>query len=236
MASSSQQQQQEEEEDSKLDHILSQTLEEFSISDNGVNESVPNSSDQDRKDYTSSLEQVLNMLSQEEQTKGSEDYDQLLQSLVSQLSTLEGEKGGEEATTDGRQEETQSGSRDFVGQEQRNTEDDLENIMQVIVKQLLSREILQEPMEQLYLRYCSWLDENGSSSEDYERYVQQKQLVYQICEEYRGEGDTDTVLQLLQEMQSLGAPPPNVISQVEEDNESVDSQLRDLQNIQCRNQ
>ncbi|GJQ15393.1 hypothetical protein GpartN1_g7184.t1 [Galdieria partita] len=220
----------------ELDDILAKTLEEFSVDDDAVHESVPHSSDQEEKDYTASLEQVLNMLSQEQQPNESEDYQQLLQSLVSQFSKWEGGKGGEETTTTTTDEEhTRGATSGFSGQEQNDTEEDLENMMQMIVRQLLSKEILQEPMEQLYQRYCLWLDENQGSSEDYERYVQQKQMVYQICEEYRGEGDTDKVLQLLQQMQSLGAPPPNVISQTEENEPLVDSQLRDLQS-QCQTQ
>lgn len=175
--------------DSNLDDILAQTLEEFSIDENTVNSSCSNNSDQDRKDYASSLEQVLQLLSQqEEEPKSSKDYEKLLQNLVAPLSKLASE-GGDEAVDD--------------SQEPSNVEDDLENMMQVVVKQLLSKEILQEPMEQLYQRYCNWLEENSSSAEGYERYLQQKELVYQICEEYRGEGNTDKVLELLQEVSGI---------------------------------
>ncbi|KAK4527406.1 hypothetical protein GAYE_SCF39G5328 [Galdieria yellowstonensis] len=222
-----------DDDNNKLDDILSQTLEEFSLEDN--NEQGASTCNQSgTRDGNTGLEQVLKLLSQEEEEEtaplsSSEDYEQLLQSLVSQLSALEGERG------DNRQE-TSSVEPNNSNNNNNNNMDELENMMQVVVKQLLSKEILQEPMEQLYQRYCTWLEEN-SASEDYDRYVQQKQLVFQICEEYRGEGDTEKVLQLLQEMQNLGAPPPNVVSQVEDsnNNESLDSQWRDLQN-NCQTQ
>eukprot|EP00871_Galdieria_phlegrea_P001906 jgi/Galph1/2716/GphlegSOOS_G1403.1 len=158
-------------------------------------------------------------------SKDTEDYEKLLQGLLGQLSSFNPEK-------EGSSQQQSDNSAAFTGDNNLNgVERELEKVMEAIVKQLLSKEILQVPMEQLYERYCTWLDENQPSPQDHSRFMQQKELVFQICEEYRGEGNTDKVLELLQQMQNLGAPPPNVISQTEE-GDSNDAQLRELQNLQ----
>jgi peroxin-19 len=83
------------------------------------------------------------------------------------------------------------------------------------MKELVSKELLAEPMKELGDNYPVWLSENKDiiSTEDYKRYTDQHAIILKINEVFATCGDELTAAQgeevtrLMQEMQALGEPP-----------------------------
>ncbi|CAL8343192.1 unnamed protein product [Merluccius merluccius] len=90
-------------------------------------------------------------------------------------------------------------------------------IMQSIMQNLLSKEVLYPSLKEITDKYPEWLESNkpSLSQEDYRRYQQQAQIMGDICSEFEKEGSEDTekdgkfesILELMQRLQDLGQPP-----------------------------
>ncbi|CAL8326313.1 unnamed protein product [Arctogadus glacialis] len=90
-------------------------------------------------------------------------------------------------------------------------------IMQSIMQNLLSKEVLYPSLKEITGKYPDWLESNkpSLSPEDYRRYEQQAQIMGDICSEFEKEGaectDSDGkfegILDLMQRLQDLGQPP-----------------------------
>lgn len=92
---------------------------------------------------------------------------------------------------------------------------DFEKVVQSVVGELLSKEILRGPMKQMRDAYGNWLPANEQklSAEDLARYRAQAEIASNICVEYEKDAcRTETVMELLQRMQETGAPPPEVMA------------------------
>ncbi|KAE8727775.1 Peroxisome bioproteinsis protein 19-1 [Hibiscus syriacus] len=94
---------------------------------------------------------------------------------------------------------------------------DMESIVETMMQQLLSKEILHEPMKEIGERYPQWLEENKAnlSKEDYERYSHQ----YELIKELNGVYDNDTnnftrIVDLMQKMQECGQPPNDIVQEL----------------------
>jgi hypothetical protein len=102
---------------------------------------------------------------------------------------------------------------------------EFEKIVESVVGELLSKEVLKGPMQEMRLAYEQWLPENESSLNALEsrRYRKQQAIVGKICALYESGNDSpSSVMTLLQEMQDTGAPPSEVIRQLG-DSEEADS-------------
>lgn len=99
----------------------------------------------------------------------------------------------------------------------RNTAPEMEKLVDTIVGQLLSEDVLKYPMMQMRTAYEEWLPENASSltKEEKERYTVQKQLVDQICEKYNAKADSSEIMDLLSKMQDTGSPPEAVLKKID---------------------
>lgn len=122
------------------------------------------------------------------------------------------------------------GDENSSGQGSTDEEDHLSSaLVDSIMKQLLSKEILYQPMKEIGERYPPWLEEHKGSldSDEYSKYTQQYEYIQKICEIY--ESDTDDfngLMSLLQEMQECGQPPQEIIDELSpEDASSFASSL-----------
>ncbi|KAL2621674.1 hypothetical protein R1flu_001879 [Riccia fluitans] len=94
---------------------------------------------------------------------------------------------------------------------------DMQSIMDTMMRQLLSKEVLHEPMKEIGDRYPQWLVANKSkiSQEDYSRYTRQHQFIIQLCDVYESTPDDfPKVMELMQNMQNCGQPPSDIVKEL----------------------
>ncbi|XP_061694292.1 peroxisomal biogenesis factor 19 isoform X2 [Syngnathoides biaculeatus] len=86
-------------------------------------------------------------------------------------------------------------------------------IMQSIMQNLLSKEVLYPSLKEITTKYPEWLEANRSSlsPEDAQRYEQQAKVMGEICQRFEKEEDGDkvfeSIMDLMQKLQDLGQPP-----------------------------
>ncbi|KAM6918556.1 peroxisomal biogenesis factor 19 [Xenentodon cancila] len=103
------------------------------------------------------------------------------------------------------------------GGEGANDEGNILPIMQSIMQNLLSKEVLYPSLKEISTKYPEWLETNkpSLSAEDFQRYNQQAKIMGEICqlfekEEERGEDKERTfehIMDLMQKLQEHGQPP-----------------------------
>ncbi|KAG9148845.1 hypothetical protein Leryth_023184 [Lithospermum erythrorhizon] len=97
---------------------------------------------------------------------------------------------------------------------------DMESIVETMMQQLLSKDILHEPMKEIAERYPKWLEDNKAklSSEDYKRYSHQYELIKELIRVYEtAPGDFTKVVELMQKMQDCGQPPSDIVQELAPD-------------------
>ncbi|KAI8579683.1 hypothetical protein K450DRAFT_56970 [Umbelopsis ramanniana AG] len=92
---------------------------------------------------------------------------------------------------------------------------DFQNMLEGMMSQLMSKELLYEPMKDLAAKYPDWLDKNKDTTpkDEYEKYKQQHEYVKQIVAKYEDpsfdEKDEKQATEVVDLMQKVGyAPPP----------------------------
>ena len=96
----------------------------------------------------------------------------------------------------------------------------MESIVETMMQQLLSKEILHEPMKEIGERYPKWLEEHKASlsKEEYERYSQQYVLIKDLNIVYEREPDNfSKIVELMQKMQECGQPPNDIVQELAPD-------------------
>jgi len=86
----------------------------------------------------------------------------------------------------------------------------MEGLLDQLVNQLLSKDVMLEPMKHLHAEFPQYLATHQStlSTEELSRYQRQQALVGKILNAYEDSPpDTDKVATLMQEMQACGPPP-----------------------------
>ncbi|KAG8476117.1 hypothetical protein CXB51_032881 [Gossypium anomalum] len=94
---------------------------------------------------------------------------------------------------------------------------DMESIVESMMQQLLSKEILHEPMKEIGERYPKWLEEHKSSlsKEEYERYSNQYELMNELNGVYENDPNNFTrIFDLMQKMQEFGQPPNDIVQEL----------------------
>ncbi|XP_052208777.1 peroxisome biogenesis protein 19-2-like [Diospyros lotus] len=97
---------------------------------------------------------------------------------------------------------------------------DMESIVETMMQQLLSKEILHEPMKEIGARYPEWLEEHKSklSKDEYERYSHQYELIKELTKVYEAEpGNFNKIVELMQKMQECGQPPNDIVKELAPD-------------------
>ncbi|XP_034558286.1 peroxisomal biogenesis factor 19 [Notolabrus celidotus] len=90
-------------------------------------------------------------------------------------------------------------------------------IMQSIMQNLLSKEVLYPSLKEITAKYPEWLDTNkpNLSPEDFQRFTQQAKIMGDICKHFEKEeegaeekdGTFENIMDLMQKLQDLGQPP-----------------------------
>uniref|UniRef100_A0A0D9VJ52 Uncharacterized protein n=1 Tax=Leersia perrieri TaxID=77586 RepID=A0A0D9VJ52_9ORYZ len=97
---------------------------------------------------------------------------------------------------------------------------DMDSIVETMMQQLLSKEILYEPMKDIVEKYPKWLEENKSkiSKEEYERYNKQLGLMMKLNEVYEKDPENMTkIFEIMQNMQECGQPPSDLVQDIAPD-------------------
>ncbi|MFS7924193.1 putative pex19 protein [Helianthus anomalus] len=97
---------------------------------------------------------------------------------------------------------------------------DMESIVETMMQQLLSKEVLHEPMKEIGERYPKWLEDNKSklSEEEYNRYFHQHELIRDLNVVYETEpGNFNKIIELMQKMQECGQPPNDIVKELAPD-------------------
>ncbi|XP_048867704.1 peroxisomal biogenesis factor 19 [Brienomyrus brachyistius] len=100
-------------------------------------------------------------------------------------------------------------------------------IMQSIMQNLLSKEVLYPSLKEITEKYPEWLSSNRQSlpPDQYQRYEQQHKIMGQICGHFEkqgergrgggeGDGSFEEILELMQQLQDLGHPPKELAGEV----------------------
>ncbi|KAK6157981.1 hypothetical protein DH2020_005295 [Rehmannia glutinosa] len=93
----------------------------------------------------------------------------------------------------------------------------MESIVETMMQQLLSKEILHEPMKEIGERYPIWLEENKTklTNEEYARYSHQYELIKDLNQAYETEPDNfNKIVELMQKMQECGQPPNDIVQEL----------------------
>lgn len=97
---------------------------------------------------------------------------------------------------------------------------DMESIVETMMQQLLSKDILHEPMKEIGERYPKWLEDHKASlnKEEYDRYFHQYELIKQLNEVYESDPSNFTkIVDLMQKMQECGQPPNEIVQELAPD-------------------
>ncbi|KAL1547511.1 peroxisome biogenesis protein 19-1-like [Salvia divinorum] len=97
---------------------------------------------------------------------------------------------------------------------------DMESIVETMMQQLLSKEILYEPMKEIGERYPRWLEENRAklTDEEYTRYSNQHQFIKDLNQVYEAEPENfNKIVELMQKMQECGQPPNDIVQELAPD-------------------
>ncbi|XP_010258938.1 PREDICTED: peroxisome biogenesis protein 19-1-like isoform X2 [Nelumbo nucifera] len=97
---------------------------------------------------------------------------------------------------------------------------DMESIVETMMQQLLSKEILHEPMKEIGERYPKWLEDHkpGLSKEEYDRYSHQYELIKELNAVYENDpSNFPKIVELMQKMQECGQPPNDIVQELAPD-------------------
>lgn len=93
---------------------------------------------------------------------------------------------------------------------------DMSNLLDEMLEELSSKEILYEPMKEMHDKYPEWLrkNENNISKDELERFKKQQQIVDEICAKFEDPNYSDDdeacrkyISERMELMQKSGAPP-----------------------------
>ena len=94
---------------------------------------------------------------------------------------------------------------------------DFQEIIDGMMRQLLSKEVMYEPMKEITKKFPKWLAENEDSlsKEDYERFGKMYQYFQKIVAVYESEPNNYTrLMELMQDMQECGQPPAEIVKEL----------------------
>eukprot|EP00941_MAST-03F_sp_MAST-3F-sp1_P002432 g2432.t1 len=95
--------------------------------------------------------------------------------------------------------------------------EDFQNVVDGMMKQLLAKEIMYEPIKAICEKYPEWLAENEPFLEraEYERFGRQYQYIQRICACYETQPDNfERLMELMQDMQECGQPPAEIVKEL----------------------
>lgn len=121
------------------------------------------------------------------------------------------------------EQQSQGGSdQDFLAKMMKELENasgenvDMSNLLDEMLQELSSKEILYEPMKEMNDKYPEWIRKNEASipKEDLDRYKNQMRIVKEICNKFEDPAYSDDddacrkyISERMEQMQKAGAPP-----------------------------
>lgn len=94
---------------------------------------------------------------------------------------------------------------------------DLQSVMDTMMRQLLSKDVLHEPMKEIREKYPNWLEANKSSLsiDDFSRYSRQYEYIKELCGVYdTTPDDFQKIVDIMQNMQACGQPPSDLVQEL----------------------
>ncbi|KAI8984600.1 Pex19 protein [Mycotypha africana] len=120
---------------------------------------------------------------------------------------------------------------------------EFEGVLEGMMSQLMSKELLYEPMKDLRDKYPKWLEEHKDTIDkaEYEKYQQQMNMCQQIVAKYeaphfdeKDEVQAKEIMDLMTKMQDLGQPPADLLGEmapgINFGNTEAMPDLKDLEN------
>lgn len=111
----------------------------------------------------------------------------------------------------------------LLGSEEEGAMGGLFPLMQVMLENILSKEVLYPPMKEITEKYPDWLADHRStlSEEDFTRYNKQYDIMKQVVELYEEEQESDSeevkgqrfekIVIFMQKLQEMGQPPKDLV-------------------------
>jgi peroxin-19 len=100
------------------------------------------------------------------------------------------------------------------------SDEDFSKVLMGMMEQLTNKDILYEPMKELYEKFPGWLEKNKDKVDkaDLVRYEEQHTLVTEIIGRFERKGYSDSnasdreyIVERMQKMQAAGSPPPDLV-------------------------
>ncbi|KAL7548285.1 hypothetical protein ACHAWF_016743, partial [Thalassiosira exigua] len=104
--------------------------------------------------------------------------------------------------------------------EKMGSSDDGDDVVDGVMKQLLDKDLMYEPMKEVCLRFPKWLAENKErlGDEEYKKYGMQYTYFQKIVRVYETEPDNfPRLMELMQDIQEYGQPPAEIIKDLAPD-------------------
>ncbi|CAK7356375.1 unnamed protein product [Dovyalis caffra] len=173
-----------------------------------------------QKEKESSLPSLPTGIQGEKKVSKESHVEEALDKLREQ--TREAVKGLESVTATSKPDDSKDAFMDdWVKQfEELAGSQDMESIVETMMQQLLSKEILHEPMKEIGERYPKWLEEHKArlTKEDHERYSHQYELIKDLNDVYENDPSNYTkIFDLMQKMQECGQPPNDIVQELAPD-------------------
>ncbi|XP_052593607.1 peroxisomal biogenesis factor 19 isoform X1 [Peromyscus californicus insignis] len=135
-------------------------------------------------------------------------------------------KNATDLQNSGMSEEELTKAMEGLGMDEGDGEGNILPIMQSIMQNLLSKDVLYPSLKEITEKYPEWLQSHQESipPEQFEKYQEQHTVMGKICEQFEAETPTDseathrarfeTVLDLMQQLQDLGHPPKELAGEM----------------------
>ncbi|XP_048212581.1 peroxisomal biogenesis factor 19 isoform X1 [Perognathus longimembris pacificus] len=135
-------------------------------------------------------------------------------------------KNATDLQNSGMSEEELTKAMEGLGMDEGDGDGNILPIMQSIMQNLLSRDVLYPSLKEITEKYPEWLQDHRESlpPEQFEKYQEQHNVMCKICEQFEAETPTDsetaqkarfeTVLDLMQQLQDLGHPPKELAGEM----------------------
>ncbi|KAK9927566.1 hypothetical protein M0R45_024747 [Rubus argutus] len=130
------------------------------------------------------------------------------------LETMTAQPGGDDFTKDPMMEDWVKQFEELAGGQ------DMGSMVETMMQQLLSKEILYEPMKEIGEKYPKWLKENEAtlSKEEYGRCFLQCELIKELNEVYENDSSNyNKIFEIMQKMQECGQPPNAIVQELAPD-------------------
>ncbi|XP_004858774.1 peroxisomal biogenesis factor 19 isoform X1 [Heterocephalus glaber] len=201
--------------------LASQATAEFEKAMKELAEEEPHLVEQFQK-----LSEAAGRVGEETPNKGSDATSQ--QEFTTCLKeTLSGlAKNATDLQNSGMSDEELTKAMEGLGMDEGDGEGNILPIMQSIMQNLLSKDVLYPSLKEITEKYPEWLQSHRESlpPEQFEKYQEQHKVMGKICEQFEAETPTDSeavqkarfemVLDLMQQLQDLGHPPKELAGEM----------------------